>query len=435
MSETPHADPAKHPVEVGFEVPGSDLTTAIRRAFPWVLLTRSLGLSFDLNKIAIAVAGLFVLQLAWSFLDSTLLDLETTKSVASLSVEARWRNALPAFPFSWVTGPLERLIEPIRVLVVPLLTFVSVHPLDAIGVHAGLAGLAAIATWGIAGGAIARIALVQVGWGRGLGAKSAIRYAAAHARPLVATPLLPIVVLIITAIFCGIFGLIYRIPWFGEFLGGLFLLVPISLGLLMLVMVAGLASSWPLMVASVAAEGEDELDAVSRSFSYVNHRLVSYLFYGGIALLIGIPGSWLVDLVANGTLLMAQWGLGLTIPHYTVGQIVTSTSSLLRPVDLSTATPTGQNSWSDVLPTFWIGCVRLSARAWAFSYFWTSISLIYLIIRKDVDGAEWSQLKPDPIDKDSLLDAFESKDVTRSTQSTLAESPLPIPISEDSESA
>jgi hypothetical protein len=365
-----------------------DLRRAIRRAFPWLRLVQALRLSFGLGKIALAVVGVILLQLIWSGLDAGFIEAGGAGLSAASRPDPPWEAASSwASPLD-VRGAVGHLSEPVSVLITPLLRFVHAHPFGRRGMHAALGCLAAIAVWGLIGGAIARIALVQAGWGRGLGLKNALEYATGHARPLVATPLLPLAVLLLTAFLCAVFGLVFRLGRIGEFLGGLFLIVPIGFGLLMFVMAAGLAAGWPLMVASVAAEGEDELDALSRSFSYLNHRLGVYVFYLGFALLIGIPGFWLVGLIADGTILMTKWGLALSAPHGPLNALFS----------LGAGTET---SWAWSLPGFWIGLVRLIPRAWAYSYFWSSISIIYLLIRKDVDGAEWSLLKPDAIASES----------------------------------
>jgi hypothetical protein len=39
--------------------------------------------------------------------------------------------------------------------------------------------------------------------------------------------------------------------------------------------------------------------------------------------------------------------------------------------------------------TFWLSVVELVAQAWVYSYFWTSAAIIYLVLRRDVDGTPW----------------------------------------------
>lgn len=431
MTEASHEVSTNHPANATPGLQELDVPSAIRRAFPFLQLTRSLGYSFDLNKIALSVLGLILLQLAWSVLDASLLDSDGVKQLHKSPYAIRWEASETMNPISGFSGPFERLSLPHRILFSPFMAFVTVHPFDRIGIHAILSLLTTIIIWGVIGGAIARIALVQVGWGRGLGLKGALEYTATHVRPLIMTPLLPLLVILITAVFCGMFGTIFRLPWIGNFLGQALLVIPISLGLLMFVMAAGLIAGWPLMVVSVAAEGEDELDAVSRSFSYVNHRLVPYLFYLAIVLLIGIPGYWLVDLIANGTLAMVQWGLGLTVPHQSVVEMFGIGSPSIPPAGLVESGLNGERIAGAGIANVWIRFVELAAQSWAFSYFWTSLSMIYLIIRKDVDGAAWSQLKPETLHEAPQVETSHAQPAQSGRLMKPTETPASIPLMEN----
>jgi hypothetical protein len=74
------------------------------------------------------------------------------------------------------------------------------------------------------------------------------------------------------------------------------------------------------------------------------------------------------------------------------------------------------NSWLDGC---FLGIVPLLTTAFGFSFFWTASTAIYLVLRKDVDRAEF-----DLIDMESTLPA---KPLPK-----LAESPEPAPKSQNS---
>lgn len=390
MAEETHADAAKQPPAVVYGDVEIDLSRAIRRAFPWLQLTRALRTSFGPGKILLAIVGIVLLEIVWTGLDR--ISPGSEGLITDSPIRRRLAERHQVFPFLasdpiFQSLPSLTLAEPIYVLVAPLSNLVAADPFTSGGLEAALEVIAAIIVWGLFGGAIARIALVQAGWGRGLGARDALKYAVNHLPPLILTPLLPIIVLALAAMGCSAFGLIFRLPLVGDFLGGLLLLAPIGVGILMFAMVAGLAGGWPLMVASVAAEGEDALDALSRSFSYLNHRLGRYVFYLIVAVAIGIPGLLLINWGVDGVLTMTRWGLSPAAPAESLHL------GFPGPADFRTAALPVPWSTGSV----WIGLVRLVPRAWAYSYFWSSLSIIYLLIRKNVDGAEWSELKPDSL--------------------------------------
>ena len=41
---------------------------------------------------------------------------------------------------------------------------------------------------------------------------------------------------------------------------------------------------------------------------------------------------------------------------------------------------------------FWVGCVKLLAVGYLFSYFWTAAAAIYFLLRRDVDATEMDEV-------------------------------------------
>ena len=68
------------------------------------------------------------------------------------------------------------------------------------------------------------------------------------------------------------------------------------------------------MHASVAAEAEDTLDALSRTFSYLNQRPAMVACWVAAAWLLGIPGFLLAEVFASSVVHLAAWGMSLTAP-------------------------------------------------------------------------------------------------------------------------
>jgi hypothetical protein len=101
-----------------------------------------------------------------------------------------------------------------------------------------------------------------------------------------------------------------------------------------------------------------------------------------LAWLIGIPGLLLVDWLATAVIHLAAWGVGLSAP-------ASSLAALTDPgAGEGTIAPTVA-AW----PAFWRGVIGLLIRGWIYAYFWTAASFIYLLLRQDVDGTPWSDVK------------------------------------------
>ena len=249
--------------------------------------------------------------------------------------------------------------------------------------HAGLAVLWVLVVGGIVGGAICRIALLEVGRMEKPGMLRALRFAFRFALPLIGTPVFPLLAIGLCALVCAGFGLLFRLPAaIGTMVGGILLFIPLALGLVMALLLFGMAAGWPLVHASVAAEAEDLLDALSRTFSYLNQRLGKFVLCLFVAWIIGTPGLFAVDLLAHAVAHLAAWGVGLSAP-------ASSLAGLSGLVVGETELARNGFAW----PAFWQGVLALLVRGWIYAYFWSAASYIYLLLRHDVDGTPWIDVK------------------------------------------
>jgi hypothetical protein len=99
------------------------------------------------------------------------------------------------------------------------------------------------------------------------------------------------------------------------------------------------------------------------------------------AWLLGIPGLLLAEVFASSVVHLAAWGTSLTAP-------ASSLAGLGYPVSPATVIPRIEASFH----SFWRHLIHLFVHGWAYAYFWSSASLLYLLIRHTVDGTEWSQI-------------------------------------------
>ena len=127
--------------------------------------------------------------------------------------------------------------------------------------HAIASLLWLIVVWGICGGAIARIAIVQAATPRQVSGVEALRFALANAHALIVAPVCPLLAVVFLALLNAAFGLLYRVPWVGPAMAGNGLLFPLAIGLVMTLFVAGLAAGWPLLQAATAGGADDALDS------------------------------------------------------------------------------------------------------------------------------------------------------------------------------
>ncbi len=343
---------------------GSSSPSMARPYLEFPHLIRAIGIATDSKKLILAALGLLAMASGWSALDWVF----GGPVLALARVEPGSLGS--GFPEPMESAPRElgiRVSEPFRAVVTPF--FLLFQRPESVGVwfRTTLIALWAIAVWGTFGGAIARIAVVQAACDRRIGLGSAIRFALGKSASMIGAPLIPMLAVAIFAGACGLFGLLYRIPWgIGATLGSLLGFVPLVLSLVMILILAGLAVGWPLMIATVAAEGEDAPDALSRSYSYVNQRLARYAAHVVGAGAIGAIGLAVAILFARAVVVLASWGVALGAPD-----------------------PLPSTDLSDSLQGFWLWVVGLLVHGWVYSYFWSAVSIIYLILRRDVNGSPW----------------------------------------------
>ncbi len=363
----------------------------LRRLFPGLRLVGAVRMAFDLRKLVIAALGLALLQLGWSILDRMFPDssaITPDNPVTRLPIDFDFRTE------TWTSGALwqahTRLTQPIRNLLSPLLALFDPHSGWLAMLHALFAVSWLFLVWGICGGAICRIAAVRVARMQQTGLGEALGFARRRAVPLILSPFIPLGGLTFCSVILAGFGLLYWLPAAGSALGGVLFAIPLIVGLIMTAMVVALTVGWPLLQAAIASGAEDALDALSRSFGYVNQRIGSLAALAGFAWLEGMIGIVLMNLLAVAVLRLTEWGLGLMGPAARIAPIFGGAGEA-QPVVASAA------------HSFWLGVVNLVAHGWAYSFFWTAATLIYLWLRHDVDGTPWEEIDPATVPPKGLI--------------------------------
>jgi hypothetical protein len=339
--------------------------------------------AFDYQKLLLAALGLIFLRAGWGLLDRIF---PSSRAITASLLETDmgdtggWFTAAGVPVWEALGTAVWRLIEPARTLAVPLLSMFRPGMGTAWLAHAILALFWVLVVWGLAGGAICRLTVVDISAKPKSGPLSAIRFAIRFGWSLVVTPGWPLLTLGLCSVLCAGFGLLFRLPGgLGAAAGGCLFFVPLILALLMVLLLSCVIAGWPLMIASIATEADEMLDALSRSLGYLGQRPVKCSGYAAIAWLLGIPGTIVTLLLAAGVLYLAAWGVGLSATEASLAGLA---NGVWQP-------PAARAGWS--LPLFWKSVVGLLVRGWAYSYFWTAATSIYLLLRQEVDGTLWTE--------------------------------------------
>jgi hypothetical protein len=361
------------------------------------------------------------------------------KPAGTLSKWPWWENRGPN-PYLLVTGqagvPWEAghfwdwflrdqvlvMIEPLVKFVRPIIYFLSGRADGWSRFYFLCVMLWTLLTWSFFGGAITRIAAVQVARGEKIGLTEAVRFTARRFLSYFTAPLFPLVFVFVLLVFMVIFGWVGMIPILGDVLvNGLFWPLMILFGLIMAVALVGLVG-WPLMAATVSTEGTDSWEAVSRSYSYVYQRPWHYIWNSLVAICYGAVVVFFVGFMGSLMVYLAKWGVARTPwidaaernPAYLCVWVPDSWG--WRPLLLQGATaPDGTpvvkdghidaNAYNSYLGTFkwynrvgaamvafWLGLVFLLILGFGYSFFWSEGVIIYLLMRRNVDAAELDEV-------------------------------------------
>jgi hypothetical protein len=320
--------------------------------------------------------------------------------------------------FDWfLSDEIPVLIEPLVKLLRPVLYLL--HP------HAGfldrfyflLVVAWTVVTWAIFGGAITRIATLEVARNDKIGFMEALRYTIKRWQSYVFASSLPLLGIAACVIVLMLFGILSLVPVLAEFWDGILWGVVLGIAFVMTIVVIGLVG-WPMIHATLSAEGSDSYDALSRCYSYVLQRPWDYIWYAVVSLVYGAAVIFFVGFFGSLMVYLGKWGVSQTPltdyfnrdPSYMF--VYTPTSYGWRDLLLE-GTPVVKKgdivtqelideykhdhfrAWNYVgagLVTLWLWALFLLMIGFGYSYFWSASTIIYLLMRRKVDDTDLDEV-------------------------------------------
>jgi len=310
-----------------------------------------------------------------------------------------------------VSKELPVLVEPLVKFLRPVTFLLNAKAGFWNRVYFLLALLWTLATWAYFGGAITRMAAVQVARKEKISLPEALRFTRSHLLSYFSAPLIPLIGILIFCILLLIFGLLQNlIPVVGDIVvGGLGWPLVLLAGLIMAIILVGLVG-WPMMYATISAEGSDSFDALSRSYSYVLSNPWQYLWYSLVALAYGAVVVFFVGFMGSLMVNLGKWGVSLADifpdrdPAYLC--IYAPTSFGWRDLLLAggneavaaSGAPVHPDQWhwynnvGAAMVAFWLYLAFLMVIGFGYSYFWSASTIIYLLMRRKVDDTEMDEV-------------------------------------------
>lgn len=286
-------------------------------------------------------------------------------------------------------------------------------------VYAAIYLFVALCTCAVFGGALHRIAALHFARDEKISLISALKFSISKFFSFLSAPLIPIGIIVLLGLLIAVGGLLLNVPWLGEIVVGVLFFLALLLGLAIAFLVVGYAGGVGLMYPTIAAEGSDSFDGISRSFSYVFAKPWRAGLYALVALIYGVVTYLFVRLFVF---------IALSATHCFVKWFVWASGDEVHQaadkVDVLWTAPTfgslfGRFSW-DAMSTMqslgafligiWVFLLAALVVSYLLSYAASATTVIYFLLRRQVDATDLDDVYLEEIDEEPVVSPEEARE-------------------------
>lgn len=435
---------------------GNGRGNELRRLFPWSEIFRAFQVALDPSKLLLATVAVVVLWLGWFVLglifsqsaSYSVWPTNVTRGKSPFAIVSVVSDDLFTKKF-WLGG--DNQAPPIQLEVFknffgPVMDLVNSTPRDGQWWYSLFGLLYTLAVWAIFGGAITRIAAVQLARREKIGMIDALRFAQKKFTAYFSAPLIPLGGIAFLAVLLVLGSLLLHIPLLGDILVGLVFFLPLIAGFIMALLVIGFIG-WPLMYATISAEGTDSFDALSRCYAYVYQKPWHYILYSLIALVYGVLVVFFMIFIASFAVTLIRWGMEL-VPWFDWRGEPVNSLFVYAPVsyewrlrltggksELELARLVQQMAWyqsfAALLVGLWLNLIFLFVIGFGYSFFWVAGTAIYFLLRKVTDDTDLDEVYLEEEDEAMPFAPPPADAPTLPMTSPMSDSPGTLPARED----
>jgi hypothetical protein len=290
--------------------------------------------------------------------------------------------------------------------------------------------LDALIIWSLFGGAICRMAALSFTRDERIGLKSAVAFSTRKLLGFITAPLLPVGLVVAIGFLIFVGGLVMAIPGFGGLVGGLTTGLALVGGFVMSLVILGAVGGFGLMWPTIAVEGSDSFDAMSRSYSYLFSRPWKAAFFAVVATVYGSLCYLFVRVFVLIMLKSTRFFVGLGLSGTSrpgAGSAGASRLDAIWPHPsfeslCSFPSRFGWIHWDDGagagLVYFWVMLVVALTCAFLASFFFCGSTIVYCLLRREVDATALEEV---------FVEEDLSSDVTGATSAPAPEVSAPSP--------
>jgi hypothetical protein len=250
----------------------------------------------------------------------------------------------------------------------------------------------------VAGGAICRIAALQFAKAERPSLRQAVQFALQRPLSLLGGPIGPVLLIFVFGLPIVLLGLAGNLPWIGEMLTALLLLLAFVAACAATILLIGASAGLGLMFPAVAYEDSDGFDAINHSLSYVYAKPWHMGFYSALAVvygaicyvfvrLFGFLLLWTTYRFLEIGFLRGNEKLHAIWPEPTFASFLGSVGAL----------PQGGSLWlAALLIRVWVLAIVGLLTAFLISFYFSANTIIYALLRHRVDGTPLEEVYLSP---------------------------------------
>lgn len=348
-----------------------DKSVELTHWLPGLHVLRTAGLAMSPRRLLLAGLASLVFAMGMSVIAELPFAIDPDQAVAHRPEAATSGNSVPLQALAEkavLLGPVLRLLEGTRTW-------------SELAFHWTVL-LWGLAVWSLAGGALSRMVALEFARGATLRLIPALRFSARQWLSYLHAPLLPASLILLLGTGHHTLAALCELFPGGRIVMGLSWGLTLISSLVMALLTLGISIGWPLMVAAVSTEDSDGFDGLCRAVGYLYDRLWYTGLLCAMALAAGVAGWFVLTLILALTLHLTAVTTG-TVPQTALpASLLESLPAILHRVPRF---PDESSAGSGCL-RFWHQLVLLIHSGYVPAWFWSSVTVIYFLLRRADDG-------------------------------------------------
>ncbi len=266
-----------------------------------------------------------------------------------------------------------------------------------------------LAIWSLVGGAITRVACLDYAKGDRIGFTDSLKYSKKKFWSYYWAPVAPILGALFFILLNGLAGLLGKVKFLEIFIFLGFPFILLFSFLALFVIIIGLIGCW-LMIPTISVDGSDAFDSMSRAYSYVLSQPLKYFKYLASGAAFGVLAvaiaSLSVYLLVETSFATVGLGMGqkFQVIRFAVNELVEPagpSASYSLPIQVKMASSILQTT-TMILTALGLLAYLLLLKLFIWSigaaYVGSAQTVLYLLMRKEVDGTEVADIYVEEIE-------------------------------------